>query len=667
MTAADNAQHILDRLQKVRAYSAGKWGALCPAHDDRSPSLSIKIGREGRILLKCGAGCATEDVVARIGLTMSDLFEPDPLRSLNSVSPGGNGARCVVQTYDYLDASGNLRFQVKRYEPKGFVQCRPDGTGAFVYNMDGVERVLLNLPRVIEAVKQNEVVYVVEGEKAADALGKLGLCATCTAGGAQKSHLTPSMPDALRGAKVVVLPDNDEPGRQHGAQVVASLQGVAASVVTLALPDLPAKGDAYDWIEKGGTRAALERLVTEATREKPAPGSTVSVTLSDVEPEEVHWLLYGRVAYGKLSVLEGDPGKGKSLLAGDIAARVSRGEGLPADPRVDPADVVIASAEDGLSDTIVPRLIAAGADLARIHAITGVTGDDGQERGLVLPTDMAAVQELVEKHKAKFVYIDVLNAYLDNSFDSYRDHDIRRALLPFKNMAEATGAAVLVIRHLKKNGGGRGIASGGGSIGISGAARSVLLVDEDPNDPELRVLAVVKNNLAAPAPSLSFRVESTAAGAPRISYLGQSEETADTLAQARAARDGVGEDKTKVEEAAELLADWLGSGEVEKSKVLKMGREAGFSDSTIERAARSLKVERRGVGFREEKRSYWSLPSTLLNPVSVSRESIPDIIGGADAIGNLQGLTPPATSPQSNHVSASLPTRTDTTSQEVLI
>ena len=181
----------------------------------------------------------------------------------------------IVARYPYVDPDGVLLFEVCRLDPKSFRQRRPDGAGGWVWKMQGVQRVLYRLPSVNGAVAAGHTVYVVEGEKAADRLAALGVTATCSPGGANKWRREYGMP--LAGADVVILPDNDQPGREHAAGVAKALQGItsrAARVRVLALPGLPDKGDVADWIAAGGTVAELERLTAEAPEAAslPEPG-----------------------------------------------------------------------------------------------------------------------------------------------------------------------------------------------------------------------------------------------------------------------------------------------------------------------------------------------------------------------------------------------------------
>src|ERR1043166_3285913 len=189
----------------------------------------------------------------------------------------------------------------------------------------------------------------------------------------------------------------------------------------------------------------------------------VSRCLADVRPERVTWLAPARVPFGKPTVLEGPPGLGKSSFTLDLAARLSRGEGLPGDPPLERAATVLLTAEDGLGDTVRPRLEAAGADCSLVHAIEAFVRPDGELADLVLPDveTMLMIEQQIEEVGARLVIIDVLAAYLSNTIDSYKDQHIRGVLRPLAALAERTNTALVVVRHLRKAGGGRAIYADG--------------------------------------------------------------------------------------------------------------------------------------------------------------------------------------------------------------
>ncbi|MHB8619575.1 MAG: AAA family ATPase [Chloroflexota bacterium] len=224
--------------------------ALCPLHDDRAASLSLDVGTDGdKPLLRCFAGCDTAPLLERLSHT-----QPAPPK------------KRIVATYDYHDAAGDLLFQVCRFEPKGFAQRRPDGRGSWIWGLGDVEPVLFGLPML--RARADGLVFVVEGEKDADTLGALDLLATTSPMGAGKWR--PAYSEALRDRQVVILPDNDGPGRQHARQVAEALQGVAALVKVVELAGLPDKGDVSDWLAAGHTAADLEQLVADGPEWRPA-------------------------------------------------------------------------------------------------------------------------------------------------------------------------------------------------------------------------------------------------------------------------------------------------------------------------------------------------------------------------------------------------------------
>ncbi|HVU88049.1 MAG TPA: phage/plasmid primase, P4 family [Pirellulales bacterium] len=248
-------EKILARFEGVRSTGQRQWEARCPAHDDRTASLSIGVGDDGRALLHCQASCSTQAVVDAAGLRMRDLFP----------SNGGKVQKRIVATYDYRDEAGNLLFQVVRYDPKDFRQRSPDGNGGWSWKLNGVRRVLYQLPKL--AADPGELIFVVEGEKDADRLQSLGAVATCNVGGAGKWRAEYN--EHLRGRHVVILPDSDEPGRRHAQEAAQSLRGVAATVRVLELPGLPAKGDVSDWLNAGGTVEQLRSLALAAEEFEP--------------------------------------------------------------------------------------------------------------------------------------------------------------------------------------------------------------------------------------------------------------------------------------------------------------------------------------------------------------------------------------------------------------
>lgn len=341
-----------------------------------------------------------------------------------------------------------------------------------------------------------------------------------------------------------------------------------------------------------------------ASSEPEALGPNL-VTMSRVTPERVSWLWPGRLPLGKLVVIDGDPSTGKSTLCLDIASHVSTGRKWPDGARGTSGDVLLLSAEDGLADTIAPRLQAAGADASRIHALTEVPqfDDDGGVRMVPpsLPRDIPIIRHIIEKHGVKLVVVDVLMAYLNSGVDSHRDQDVRGVLHQLGAVSESTGCTIVLIRHLNKAGGSNALYRGGGSIGIVGAARSAFLVGRDPQDEDRRIFAVTKMNIAAEPPSLAYRlVSDPAAGCARVEWeAGTVDISANALLRV-SAEDGDDEDDRNA--AQTFILDFLTDRGLEApaGDVIKAGRAAGFNENEMKNArkrSRSPKVVSRKSGF----------------------------------------------------------------------
>ncbi|WP_428489110.1 AAA family ATPase [Rhodopila sp.] len=306
---------------------------------------------------------------------MKGLDKPDALhwlREQKHLPPAKtNGSRRIVETYDYMDASGALLFQVVRYEPKDFLQRAPDGTGGWVWKTGRVKKVLYRLPEVIAAVAAGQTIFVAEGEKGVHSLESIGLIGTCSPGGAGKWKR--EYGEFLADARVVVLSDNDPqamdpdgtprwhpdgrpvtPGQDHAAEVAKNLRGVAAQVRVFMLPDLPEKGDIADWVDAGGTRVTLVALVAaaaeppeeadprphqqsdegtdgwaEAADADPAIADALSVITwasMDIKPEVR--MLGDFITSSTRAFLVGSTGLGKTLLAYGMAGGMATGTGF---------------------------------------------------------------------------------------------------------------------------------------------------------------------------------------------------------------------------------------------------------------------------------------------------------------------------------------------------
>jgi len=333
-------QDILGSLKKVKSTSSNQWKALCPAHVDKIPSLSISED-ENKILLKCHAGCTTEQVVTAMGMSMSDLFSsktklknPIPIHTRENSHNSQISLGDIVAEYNYTDPLGKLLYQVVRYNPKTFRQRQRKDSGGYIWNMTNTPRVLYNLPAIARA-KKDEWIFAVEGEKDADSLGEIGFTATTNPGGAGKwgklSDIT-----VLKGRRIAIIPDLDETGWKHSLDIARSLKDLAEEfcILNLSEEDGFSGKDVSDWIKwrefEGETNPAnrLTEIVSSSQKyqndvwAKPCPINSEVITPEfpvDVLPD---WLgnmisqvsvstqtpldLAGTIALGVLATAGGD-------------------------------------------------------------------------------------------------------------------------------------------------------------------------------------------------------------------------------------------------------------------------------------------------------------------------------------------------------------------------
>lgn len=302
---------------------------------------------------------------------------------------------------------------------------------------------------------------------------------------------------------------------------------------------------------------------------------------SDVVKKPVVSLWPGYLPRGKLAVLDGDPEMGKSLLAMDLIARLSRGAPLPdGSPPVAPSTSILLSVEDDEADTIRPRAEAARADLSRL-----VVPDFGG-RAPSFPDDIPALEELIRERAAVLVVVDPLMAFLPPRVAANLDQCVRQALTPLSEMAMRTGCAVLLVRHLTKGGRDRAMYRGQGSVGIIAAVRTAWYVGARPGVPGDRVLTVAKSNMGIRPPGLVYRLADTPAGQPVIEWAGPVDVTADQVSRA----------KPPVElRARDRACDWLrrelAGGPRRAAELYAAAAEAAIPEATLNRAKAALRVQ----------------------------------------------------------------------------
>ncbi|MDY6918453.1 MAG: AAA family ATPase [Chloroflexota bacterium] len=347
-----------------------------------------------------------------------------------------------MATYDYTDPEGELLYQVVRFQPKTFRQRRPDGNGGWVWNLKGTKPVLYRLPEVLQAVADGQRVYICEGEKDVNGLWGLGLAATTNSGGAGKWR--DSYSKALEGADVVIIPDNDGPGRDHATKVAASLHGIAKSIKVLGFPDRDGchVKDVSDWLQAGGTASELDGLVAAAPQpQPPQPTSGFRLTpLSDLlaePPESIAWVWADTLPAGGLSILAAKPKVGKSTLARNLALAVACGKAFLGRD-TSPGPVVYLGLEEKRSE-VAAHFERMGATSENIFIHTGGAPDDA----------IAALQAAICDKGAVLAILDPLQRGV-RLRDTNDYAQVSLALEPLLLTARDTGCHIVAVHHLGK-------------------------------------------------------------------------------------------------------------------------------------------------------------------------------------------------------------------------
>lgn len=272
----DVRNEVIPKLKNVKKNKNG-YQACCPAHDDETPSLSIKDTND-KLVLYCHRGCEYKDILRALG-----IYNPEKKKE-NLEAKNRNQQKKIVKTYDYTDENGKLLYQIVRYEPKSFSLRRPDGNGGWIWNSEGIKKTLYCLPDVKEAKEKGKMVVFCEGEKDAESVkAKLNLMTTTSPLGANSWN--DIYADSLSGLNVVILPDNDEAGQNYAQTIAHSIYGKASSIKIVNLPNLAEKEDVSDWIEKGGSQQEILEIIDKTDEWNPE--NTALIKIGDALSETV--------------------------------------------------------------------------------------------------------------------------------------------------------------------------------------------------------------------------------------------------------------------------------------------------------------------------------------------------------------------------------------------
>lgn len=310
------------------------------------------------------------------------------------------------------------------------------------------------------------------------------------------------------------------------------------------------------------------------------------LSMSDIPAEDVRWLWHPYLPMGKITIVQGDPGEGKTTFVLALAALLTRGLPMPggADNQ-SPMNIIYQTAEDGLADTVKPRLTALGADCSKVLVI------DESERGLTLSDRRLA--QAIKATDAGLLVLDPIQAYLGDGVDMHRANEVRPIFKRLGQLAEQTGCAILLVGHMNKMQGVKSAYRGLGSIDFRAAARSVLLVGRSKDDSDVRVVVHDKSSLAPEGASILFSLRSDTG----FSWSGFCDTTANELLA------GSGPSTTKTEQAERLLLELLKDGEVASEELLRQSSALGISERTLKIAKQNQGV----VSVRRGDRWYAKL------------------------------------------------------------
>ena len=310
------------------------------------------------------------------------------------------------------------------------------------------------------------------------------------------------------------------------------------------------------------------------------------IYMDTIQATETKWLWYPYIPFGKITVIQGDPGEGKTTLILNIAARLTQGKLPQTDEVTEPMNVIYQTAEDGLSDTVKPRLMNAGADCSKVIVI------NESERNISM-SDKRLEAAIAHTH-AKLVILDPLQAYIGAEVDMHRANEIRPVMSHLASIAEKYGCAVVLIGHMNKAMGMKSTYRGLGSIDITAAARSVLIVARDKENPNFRVVAHAKSSLAPEGKTVAFELDPDSG----FHFKGEYDCNIDEILL------GVGS-KSKGKQAMELLQEELKNGEVSQKIISAKGKYSRISTRTLNEAKKVLGVK----SIKRNGQWYWSLPA----------------------------------------------------------
>ena len=609
-----NTELILNHLLKVKQIGAEHWVALCPCHDDHRPSLDVAV-KNNKILMACPVcGADGVRVMETLGLGTRELFEEQSQYPNQSIQKRDRPASV---DYLYNDRLKKTRYYTwddkKQAWRKCFCWYHNEG-GEWQKGKGAETPPLYKTANIGWARDRHRTLYIAEGEKDVDTLTqKLHLPAVCSPHGAGRGRLESKWDerynDLFTGCDVAILADNDEPGREFARYVANQIAPYAASV---RLPDmsfewdwLPEKGDITDVLERdtpirGKTVAEtvkfrLEALTDTTPLYEPPKEKSPFIRLSDVQSVDTEWLWYPYIPMGKITLMTADPGTGKTFLALYLAAMTSKGCPFYGEESAwrEGANVVYQTAEDGIADTIKPRLEPMKPNFDNIYVF------DESEKSLDLSDER--VEKIMQSLHPRLMVFDPLQAYLGTDVDMHRANEVRPVMGRIERLAEKYNCAVVFIMHHSKATQNSALHRALGSMDIPAVARSMLILANDPDGGKL--ICHEKSSLAPRGKTIRFDVAPHLGG---VTFAGFSDLRADDVLNLRP--EGKKKGSPKRDELCDKILEMFGDEEeIEVPKRDELCDQLDCSVSTLRRVKSELGISTVKKGFGDETKYYWQL------------------------------------------------------------
>lgn len=615
-------KEILPYFQGVRMAGSNKAMCKCPAHYDEKQSLSIEDNGSGKILLHCFAGCQTEEIALAAGLQMKDLYyggmasKPPWMKYVESVKK-----KSIEAYYNYTTISGQYAYTKVRMQGKDMVFGILSGD-RFTFGLAGRNRreykaIFGSSPaKIREAVSRNEYIFYAEGEKDVNTLLMYGYTAF-TCGGA--NDWNKAALEVLAGAKVIILADNDEPGKDSACSIYRDMKEADVTAkILLPVADVP-HADITDYFQAGHTVQDFDKLIQgDDTKKILKRGKANSkakaemVSMENIDEKEPSWLVPGYIFGEGVTTLAGDGGCGKTTVWCAIAAAISSGkvpfmvqEFLPFESK--PEKVMFFSAEDSFEYTLRRRLRKNGAILSNIYSID-ITDDRFKEVKFNSPF----LGELLERYRPALCIFDPIQAFVPPDIRMGERNAMRNCLEPLNGYSKKYGTVFLIVVHSNKQSGVWGRKRIADSADIWDFSRSVLLAGET-NQNGIRYISHEKSNCSVTGRTILYAIEDNV-----IRFVGYSDKKdRDFVTES----DYTTRQAPQRQEAKEFILDFLKDGDREVSELDGMAAAMSIGTGTLKRAKADLKREGKirtwSIGYGPEKKFY----IRLLDQVSIQPQN----------------------------------------------